>query len=173
MLQIRVEFDLVYRRWGLASLEDPLEVLLEIVAHANRLDETLSFQLLHLSPSLLVLLLTFAEERRVNQVQVDVVHLQLLQACLERTRDVGNAADNLRCDKKLISGDSRLLDCRSEFSLSLVHLSAVQVVVAKLDCRFSAVDAVLVYLRLIATLVPCRSCTIGQLEAVSFLLPIN
>lgn len=68
MLKIRMEFDLIDRRWDRARFKDPIEMFLKIVAYANRFSEALGFELLHLLPLLLMVFLLVAEEGHMNQI---------------------------------------------------------------------------------------------------------
>jgi hypothetical protein len=68
VLQIRMEFNLIDRWRGLRGLEDPVEMLGQVVADANGLRQTLGLQLLHLLPFGLVFFLALAEEWGVDKV---------------------------------------------------------------------------------------------------------
>ena len=83
-----------------------------------------------------------------------MVNTELLQACVQRGRDVSDVWQDLGDDVELLAGDARLLDGGSQLSLGLVDFGAVQVVVAQADGCFRAVDACLIELGLVARLVP-------------------
>ena len=83
-----------------------------------------------------------------------MVDTELLQACVQRGRDVSDVRQDLGDDVELLAGDARLLDGGSQLGLSLVDFRAVEVVVAEPDGCFGAVNACLVELRLVAGLVP-------------------
>lgn len=87
-------------------------------------------------------------------LQIDVVHAQLLQADIQRSRDVSNVGQDLGHDVELLAGNARLLDGSTQLRLSLVHFGTIEVVVAEADGRFGAVDACLVKLGLVSCLVP-------------------
>jgi hypothetical protein len=75
-----------------------------------------------------------------------MVNTKLLQARVQRSRDVSDVWQHLGHDVELLAGDARLLDGGSQLGLSLVDFGAVEVVVAEADGRFGAVDACLVKL---------------------------
>lgn len=83
-----------------------------------------------------------------------MVDTELLQACVQRGRDVSDVRQDLGDDVELLAGDARLLDGGSQLGLSLVDFGAVEMVVAEADGDFGAVDACLVELGLVAGLVP-------------------
>lgn len=83
-----------------------------------------------------------------------MVDTELLQACVQRGRDVSDVWQNLSHDVELLAGDARLLDGGSQLGLSLVDFGAVEVMVAEADGHFGAVNACLVELGLVAGLVP-------------------
>jgi hypothetical protein len=68
MLQVRVEFDLVDRRGRLGRLEDPVEVLGQVVGDSDGAGQARGFDLFHLGPFGLVVFFLVAEERGVDQV---------------------------------------------------------------------------------------------------------
>lgn len=68
VLKVWVKLDLVESWRHRGCLQNPIEVLVEVVANANRLCKALSLQLLHLLPFLLVVLLLLAEEWCVDEV---------------------------------------------------------------------------------------------------------
>lgn len=68
MLEVRVEFDLVDRRWRLSRLEDPVQVFGQVVGDSDGAGQACGFDLLHLSPLGLVVFFLFAEEGCMDQV---------------------------------------------------------------------------------------------------------
>lgn len=120
---------LVDSRHHLGRLECCLDVLRHIVRDTNGLCKPLCLNLLHLRPSFLQLLIGLGEERRMNQIQVHVVKLQLFQAGLDGVGDVGDVVHDLCCDVELASVDAAFLDCRAQFIFRLVYLGAVEMVV--------------------------------------------
>jgi hypothetical protein len=83
-----------------------------------------------------------------------MVNTKLLQAHVQRSRDVSDVRQDLGHDVELLAGDAGLLNGGSQLGLSLVDFGAVEVVVAEADGGFGAVDACLVELGLVAGLVP-------------------
>ena len=83
-----------------------------------------------------------------------MVDTELLQACVQRGRDVSDVRQDLGDDVELLAGDARLLDGGSQLGLSLVDFGAVEVVVAEANGGFGAVDTCLVELGFVASLVP-------------------
>ena len=63
-----MEFDLVDGGWRSSCFEDPVEVLGQVVGHADGASEAGGFELFHLLPLGLVLLFLLAEEGGVDQV---------------------------------------------------------------------------------------------------------
>lgn len=103
MLEVRVVLYLV-DRWGdFGSLQDRVEVLLDVIGNTNRLGTSGSLDGLHLSPFRLEDFGIRGEERRVNQVQVHVVKTQLA----ERGGEV--LLDRLVCLDGSLGGDEQLL----------------------------------------------------------------
>ena len=68
VLEVRVEFDLVDGGGSGGRFEEPVEVLGEVVGHADGASEAGGFELFHLLPLGLVLFFLFAEEGGVDQV---------------------------------------------------------------------------------------------------------
>jgi hypothetical protein len=83
-----------------------------------------------------------------------MVNTELLQAHVQRSRDVSDVRQDFGHDVELLAGNARLLDGGPQLSLGLVDFGAVEVVVAEADGGFGAVDACLVELGLVAGLVP-------------------
>lgn len=83
-----------------------------------------------------------------------MVDTKLLQARVQRSRDVSDVRQDLGHDVKFLAGDAGLLDGGSQLGLSLVDFGAIEMVVAEADGGFGAVDACLVELGLVAGLVP-------------------
>lgn len=83
-----------------------------------------------------------------------MVDTKLLQARVQRSRDVSDVRQDLGHDVKLLAGDAGLLDGGPQLGLSLVDFGAIEMVVAEADGGFGAVDAGLVELGLVAGLVP-------------------
>lgn len=83
-----------------------------------------------------------------------MVNTELLQARVQRSRDISNVRQHLGHNVKFLAGDARLLDGGSQLGLSLVDFGAVEMVVAEADGGFGAVNACLVELGLVAGLVP-------------------
>ena len=83
-----------------------------------------------------------------------MVDTELLQARVERSRDVSDVRQDLGDDVELLAGDAGLLDGGSQLSLGLVDFGAVEVVVAEADGGFGAVDTCLVELGLVTCLIP-------------------
>lgn len=106
MLQVRVELNLVDSWWNSASLQNPLEMLWKVVRHSNRFGQALVLDLLHLLPLGLMFLLGFAEERRMNEIEIHIIHTKFLQAGLESTRDVGDVGDDFGDNVQLLAGDA-------------------------------------------------------------------
>ena len=90
-----------------------------------------------------------------------MINTELLQACVQRGRDVSDVRQDFGHDVELLAGDARLLDGGSQLGLSLVDFGAVEVVVAEADGRFGTVDACLVELGLVAGLVPGCAGTVA------------
>lgn len=67
--------------------------------------------------------------------QVNVVHLELLQAGVNRIRDVGNVRDHFRRNEKLRPVNLALLDRCAKFRFCVVHFRAVKMCVSELDGR--------------------------------------
>lgn len=72
VLEVRVEFDLVDGWPGLGGLENPFEVLLEVVADADGPRQALGLHFFHLRPFLLVLGFVVGEERGVDEIPASV-----------------------------------------------------------------------------------------------------
>ena len=68
MLQVRVELDLIDRRRRLGRLEDPVEVLGQIVGDSDGAGQACGFDLFHLGPFGLVVFFLFAEKGGVDEV---------------------------------------------------------------------------------------------------------
>lgn len=62
MLEIRMELDLVDRWRYFARLQDPFEMLWQVIADADRFREALFLELFHLLPFCLMVFLLVAEE---------------------------------------------------------------------------------------------------------------
>ena len=92
-----------------------------------------------------------------------MVDAELLQACVQRGRNVSDIGQDFGDNVELLAGDTRLLDGGSQLGLSLVHFGAVKVVVAEVDGGFGAVDACLVELRFVASLVPGSAGAVAEL----------
>lgn len=90
-----------------------------------------------------------------------MINTELLQACIQRSRNISDVRQDLGHDVELLAGDARLLDGGSQLSLSLVDFGAVDVVVAEADGHFGAVDTCLVELGLVAGLVPGCAGTVA------------
>ena len=96
-------------------------------------------------------------------IQIYMIDLQLLQTQFESAGDVGDVGQHLGRDEELVTADVGLFDGHAEFGLGLVDFGAVEVVVAQVDGRDGAVDAVLVELGLVAGLVPGGAGSVGKL----------
>lgn len=83
-----------------------------------------------------------------------MVNTKLLQARVQRSRDVSDIRQDLGHNVELLAGDAGLLDGGSQLGLSLVDFGAIEMVVAEADGGFGAVDTCLVELGLVAGLVP-------------------
>lgn len=122
VLQVRVELDLVDGRLHHRRLQHRVEVLLDVVGHADRPGPARGPYRLHLGPlGLEDLGVAACEEGRVDKVQVDIVEPQLLQRCGEVLLDGLVRLDRrLGRDKELLAGDAGRLDRGAEFLLVVV-----------------------------------------------------
>ena len=68
VLKVGVELNLVDRWRHGTGLQNPINMLREIIAQANGLSKTLGLQFLHLLPLLLMLFFLLAEEGRMDQI---------------------------------------------------------------------------------------------------------
>ena len=75
VLQVGMELDLVDGRRNRRSLQNPVELLWEIVAHTNGFCEALVLEFFHLLPLALVVFFLVAEERGMDEIPVGVVRL--------------------------------------------------------------------------------------------------
>lgn len=73
VLQISMELDLVDSRRNGGGLKNGIQMLRQVVAHADRLGQTVSFDLLHSFPGLLLVGLRLRKEWGVNQVAWNAV----------------------------------------------------------------------------------------------------
>lgn len=67
--------------------------------------------------------ISFSREGSMNRgdnSQVNVIHLQLLQRCLESSSNIVDRSEDFSGDIDLFPFDAALLDCGSDFRLSLV-----------------------------------------------------
>ena len=183
MLQVGMELYLVDCRRNVARLEDPLELLWEIVADTDGLCEALALKLFHLLPLLLMVFFLVAEEGSVDEIatppnqhqlwkilkrdhiQVNIVHLKLLQTRLQRRGNIGNVADDLRNQVEFLSRHAGLLDGCAELGLCLVDFGAVLVVVTHVDGHLRGIDAGLIDFRFVAAFVPSCTCAVANLES--------
>ena len=85
MLQIRMEFDLVDGWRNRCCLQDPVKLLREVVAHANRLCEALTFEFFHLLPLGLVVFFFVAEKRRVDEIPTEIISTDIIALQLKAT----------------------------------------------------------------------------------------
>lgn len=92
-----------------------------------------------------------------------MVYTQLLQARVQRSGDISNVRQNFCDDVELFASNAGLLDGSAQLGLGLVHFGAIKVIVAKTDGHFCAVNALLVELTLISSLVPGCTCAVAQL----------
>jgi len=89
-----------------------------------------------------------------QNLQINILNTELLQARVQRRRDVSDIRQDFRHDVEFLARDAGLLDGRSQLRFGLVDFGAVEVVVAEADGSVGAVDAGLVELGLVAGLVP-------------------
>lgn len=192
VLQVRMELDLVDRRRDRSSLENPVQVLGQVVRDPNRLRQALSLELLHLLPLRLMLIFLLSEERRVNQIptvkivstsptltrttssgpsqqysQIHMINPQLLQTRLQRPRNISNLRQHLSNHIKLLPRHPTLLDSGTQLRFGFVDFRAVKVVIPESYGGFGAVDAGLVELGFVAGFVPGGACAVGELCILS------
>lgn len=163
VLQVGVELDLVDGGRNRAGFEDVVEVLGQVIRDADRASQTLLLQGLHLRPFGLVLGLALAEEGRVDQVQIDVVGLQLLQAGRERGGDVGDVGQDFCGEEDFVARDGGGGDGGAELGFGFVDFGAVEVRVAEAYGEFGGVDAGLVEFGFVAGFVPGGAGAVAEL----------
>jgi hypothetical protein len=83
-----------------------------------------------------------------------MINTKLLQARVQRRRDISNVGQDFGHDVELLASHAGLLDGCAQLGLGLVHFGAIEVMIAEIDGGFGAVDARLVELGLVAGLVP-------------------
>jgi hypothetical protein len=138
MLQVRVELDLVDRRRRLGRLEDPVEVLGQVVGDSDGADQACGFDLFHLGPFGLVIFFLSAEEGSVDQVadiceerlsvsgltrlnlypdndglpdsQINIINPQFLQTGVQRSRDISNIRQHFGHDVEFLARDFGFLN---------------------------------------------------------------
>lgn len=165
VLQVRMELDLIDGWPNFGSLEDRLEVWLEEVADPDALRLPTCGHLFQLRPFLLELgIVTFGEERRVDQVEVDIVQPQLFQTRIDGGRDICDVGNHLGGDEELVTRHAALLDGVAQLLFRVVDLGAVQVRVSRLDRQLGGIDQFLVLWRIRIRLVPCRARAIADLS---------
>jgi hypothetical protein len=76
----------------------------------------------------------------VNKVQVDVVHLQLLQRGINGALDVADVGDDLGGHEELFSGDARFLDGQTDLLLGVVQFGTIDMAEAAADSLLDGVD---------------------------------
>lgn len=166
VLQVWMELDLIDSGPNFGSLEDRLEVWLEEVADTNTLRLPTRGHLFHLRPFLLELgvgIVTFGEERRMDQIEVDIVQPQLLQTRVDGAGDILNVGNHFGGDEELVARHAALLDGIAQLLFGIVDLGAVQVRVSRLDRQLGGIDQFLVLWRIRVRLVPCRARAIADL----------
>lgn len=90
-----------------------------------------------------------------------MIDTELLQARVQRGRDVSDVRQDFGHDVELLAGYAGLLDGGSQLGLSLVDFGAIEMVVAEADGGFGAVNTCLVELGLVAGLVPGGACAVA------------
>ena len=93
-------------------------------------------------------------KRVCDDLQINVIYAQFLQTRVQRRREVSDVGQHFGHDVEFLARNPGLLDRSTELSLGLVDLGAIEVVVAEIDGHFGAVDACLVELRFVASLIP-------------------
>lgn len=123
VLEVRVVLDLVDGGRDAGGLEDDLEVLLQKVGHANGPGLARVLDSLDLAPDLLELLGRVGQVRRVHEVQVHVVELQLLEGQLKGLLHVLLlGAVELGRHVQLLTGRTSILDGETQLLLVAIHL---------------------------------------------------
>jgi hypothetical protein len=89
-----------------------------------------------------------------KNLQINVIHPQLLQAGVQRGGDISNIRQHFGHDVEFVARDAGFFDSYAELGLCFVDFGAVEVVVAEADGGFGAVNADLVEDGLVALLVP-------------------
>ena len=93
-----------------------------------------------------------------------MVRLELLQTRLQRIRNIGNVTDDFGDNVQLVSSRSRVFDRGTQFGLRFVDFGAIQMIISQFDGRFSAIDAGLVDLTLVTSLIPGRAGAVAELD---------
>ena len=164
VLEVGVVFDLVDRRRVHGGLQRRFEVVLEVVRDSDRFGLAARLDLLHVSPFLLEVLVALGEEGLVDQVEIDVVQSQLLQARVNCTGDVVEVRGDFGGDEEFVSGDLAGFDRSSELSLRIVHFGPVEMDVAKLKGFGRGVDQCLIKRGVGPILVPGGAGAVSELD---------
>lgn len=126
MLEVRMQLDLVNGRTCFGGLQHRLKVPTQKIGDTNRLGLARCRNLLHLSPFLLQFrLVSVGEERLVNEIEVDVVEAEFLQAGIDGARNILDIGGDLGCDEELLSRGFGLRDGLSQLLLGAVDFGTV------------------------------------------------
>lgn len=122
-----MELDLVHGRRDFGHFKDGLEVLNEIITHADAAGFSCSLHSFHLLPCRLQFGGRFGEPRAVNQKEVNVIEAQLGQGLLDGAWDVGDVVNDLGCYEERRTGEAGLANGGAQFGFSVVQFCAVEV----------------------------------------------
>lgn len=142
VLQVGAEFDLVHGGHDAAAgLLEALQVLDPEVGHANALGQAGLLEVDEGLPCVLEgdAVLLDGHERAVDEVQVDVVRAQFLEAVFEGLLGVADVGQDLGCDVELVAGDAGGLDGAGDLGLGAVGLGGVDVGDAGLEGRLEGI----------------------------------
>ena len=107
-----------------------------------------------------------AEERHVDQVQVDVVDAELLQRGADGGRDVFDFAADFGGEEELGARDAAVFDGLAQLGFGAVGFGAVEVGVAEFEGCGAGGYAGLVDFAAVADFVPGGACAEAQLETL-------
>ena len=95
--------------------------------------------------------------------QVNIIQLQFLQAHVDGIWDVFDIFDHFGGDEQFLSSHFTVLDGEAKLTFGIVHLSAINVVKAKLYCCLDCLFALLIDILVVSTLVPGSAGAISKL----------
>jgi hypothetical protein len=102
---------------------------------------------------------------RRKDVQINVIHLELLQTGIQCSRNIGYILIHLGRDEQLLSRKARFCDSLAKFFLSAVDFSTIEVIISQLHGTLGRVDQVAIQSG-IGLFEPCGAGAVAELVGV-------